>query len=48
MNKKEALEKVKYSGSDLEDLSDVFKKDKDIVLEAKILLIVDALYELSI
>ena len=28
MNKKEALEKVKYLGSDLEDLSDVFKKGK--------------------
>ena len=34
MDKKEALEKVKYSGSDLADLSDEFKNDKEIVLEA--------------
>ena len=39
MDKKEALEKVKYLGSDLEDLSDVFKKDKDIVLEVGLIIL---------
>ena len=34
MNKKEALEIVKSSGYELENLSDELKKDKEIVLEA--------------
>ena len=34
MDKKEALEIVKSSGYELENLSDEFKKDKEIVLEA--------------
>ena len=34
MNKKEALEIVKSSGYELENFSDEFKKDKEIVLEA--------------
>ena len=34
MNKKEALEIVKSSGYELENLSDEFKKDKEIVLLA--------------
>jgi len=34
MNKEEALELVKSSGYELENFSDEFKKDKEIVLEA--------------
>ena len=34
MDKKEALKIVQESGSDLVNLSDKFKKDKDVVLEA--------------
>ena len=34
MDKKEALKIVQESGSDLANLSDKFKKDKDVVLEA--------------
>ena len=33
MDKKEALERIKEVGADLENLSDEFKKDKEIVLE---------------
>mgnify|MGYP001229143328 FL=1 len=33
MDKKEALKIVQVSGSDLVNLSDKFKKDKDVVLE---------------
>mgnify|MGYP003324554923 CR=1 FL=1 len=38
MNKKEALELVKEDGSELENLPDIFKKDKEIVLAAVCLL----------
>ena len=34
MDKKEALERIKEAGGDLENLSDEFKKDKEIVLAA--------------
>ena len=36
MDKKEAINKVKEYGMDLEELPEKLKKDKDVVLEVKI------------